>query len=487
MAADDGAIVDLLLGEGEAAERQALREAIGRDPLRTLEMAETVALFEGLRELRTEPSPLYGCRLHDVVRRAERAAPAAPRPHWLVGVAWAAAAAAVVFALLWSWDPLGRRAPARRGDPVAVPSVPRSRGPVATNPTADREAEAWRLASEQMRQRLSREPSPRLGEAFELALVPPADPIERWLDPHNALASLRADHEQRGRAEFRLAALQHQGGLAAVDARVQELTGRVADELVRLRGGFVPAEAADVALGVRALIAAGTVDPAREDALAVAATWLEVRLPHCTGASLVAALTALVEVAAVSDRGGDLVAQHGRRLVDEVLRADADTWGRRRPELLAGGVATAVLGDAARVLRLLPGFGVDAARCLAVRQLVLGRLREQRDAGDDGPEVPTAMLYGCSDLLAAAERDEIERQLHRWTPLRLAPDFVTVQQYAWGFEPGRIGFARLQLALRRLAVLPDPGRLAARAAYSLCLAAPYAAWPSAAAHLAAGD
>jgi hypothetical protein len=232
-----------------------------------------------------------------------------------------------------------------------------------------------------------------------------------------------------------------------------------------------------VALAMRALIAAGAVDDQRLAALELGGDWLAAQLPRATGPTLVTGLAPLVELAAVTGRYGELVAEHGRRLVDEVLRTDADNWGRWRPELLAGRVPAAVMADAARLLRWLPGVGVDAARCHLVRQLVLGRLRERRDAGDDGPELLAAMLYGGADLLGAAERDEVERQLRRWTPLRLAPDYVTVHQLTWGFEPGRLGFTRLQRELRRLAVLPDPGAMGPRAAYCLCLATQYAAWP----------
>ena len=501
-------VEELLLGEGEPAAREALRREIADDPLRTLELAETVALFEGFGQLRTEPSARFACRLHDVVGRAERAAPR-PAPRRLRDATWLAAAAAVWFAVLWAWDPLDacHRAPRASGIETTVPGQAPGAGPLAdgdagADADADREAGvgqesaasdalaidapaplrepeevAWEQAVESMRLRLGLEGSRHLGEAFEDALRGSGDPLTAWIDPRNALASLRAGHERRQSPELRRAALRHQGGIVAADARVQELAGLLAADLRLLRGGLVQADLPAVALAVRALIAAGSIDAARADALAAGGEWLAVRIADCSDARLVTALAALVEFAAVYGERGDVVARHGKRLVDDVLRADPETWGRRRPELLTATIAAATVGDAARTLSLLPAFGVDASRCRIVRQLLLGSLRERRAAGDDGPELLAAMLYGGGDLLSDGERAEVERQLRRWTPLRLAPDFVTVQQLAWGYEPGRLGHARLQLELRRLAVLRDPGQLAPRAAYCLCLATGYAAWP----------
>jgi len=486
---DQLTVVDLLLDEGTPQAQAAVRARIAEDPTLAIEMAETVALFEEFRQLEVEPSTRLGCRLSDVVRRAERRTLQPPSVHWLAKATWVAAAAVIVFALLWQFDPLGRREQQHAQQRARIDAVQPSTGvsepgdssePASIQHEVAREATevAWEAALETMRSRLALETSRRLGQALQTALLPPADPMQRWLDPRNALASLRAEHESRARPEVRRALLRHQGGLAAVDARVQELTDRIVAELLDLQEDPAGAELRSVALAVRALIAAGAVDERRTEALAFGSRWLATQLPDCAGERLVCALAPLVEVAAVSGDYGDLVAQHGGRLVDEVLRTDEDTWGRRLPELLTGTVPAATLGDAVRVLGLLPGVGVAPARCHIVRQLLLGRLRERRDAGDDGPELLAAMLYGGADLLAAGEREEVERQLRRWTPLRLAPDFVTVHQLAWGFEPARVGFTRLQRELRRLAVLSDPGRLGTRAAFCLCLATNYAAWPS---------
>jgi hypothetical protein len=189
----------------------------------------------------------------------------------------------------------------------------------------------------------------------------------------------------------------------------------------------------------------------------------------------------------VTGRHFDAVEAHGQRLVDSVLRPDAQNWERSLPALLANRLPAATVGDASRLLQRLPGFGLDAGRCTLVRRLLLGQLRARRDAGQDGPEVLAALVYGCDDLLAATERASIEVQLRRWKPARLVPDFRTVQQLAWAVEPGRAGFTRLQGELRQLAVCADPVALSARAAFSLCLSTNFAAFGRERSRLAGGD
>jgi len=234
---------------------------------------------------------------------------------------------------------------------------------------------------------------------------------------------------------------------------------------------------ADVSLAVRAIVAAGALAPRRASALALGGDWIAERIATGSDEERVAGLAALVEVAAVSGRHGDVVEAEGARLVDRVLVVDDVTWGRRRPVLISGRIPAAVLADAARVLGFLPAFGVDFERCHLVRRLVVGHLRERREHGAaDGPEVLAAMLFGVVDLLRPEERDDVERELRRWNPARLAPDYVTVLQMAWGFAPGRLGSTGLQRQLRNLAVLAEPEGLGERAAFCLCLATNSAGW-----------
>ncbi|MEO6597605.1 MAG: hypothetical protein ABIP94_22910 [Planctomycetota bacterium] len=504
-------LVDLLLAQGSPSAQAALREKVANEPQLALEMAETVALIEQFRQLRVEPSAQFAGQLADIVHRAERRI-SEPRASWWKPALAMAAAAALTFAALWQWGPRGgekRQTESVRASafelqrasgagaagatessavaalefPTQSPRVaPRVAPTVATQTVAippsrivQESAEvAWQSMVEVMRNRLDMEPSPRLSEALNSRLQAPRDSLGSWLDPRNALVLLRLDHELRASAELRRRAMRNQGGMEAADARVQELADQIAAELVAVTGTD-GASVGEVALAVRAQIAAGSSSAARAAAVAAGSEWLATRLPTYSDANLVAALASLVEVAAVQGTYTDLVAAHGERLVAEVLRAE-DAWKRRRPALLTGRIDAATLGCAGRLLRLLPGLGTDAARCGLVRQLVLGRLQERRDAGEDGPDVLVAMVYGCCDLMPEAERDEVERQLSRWKPVRLVPDFVTVQQYAWAIEPGRLGFTRLQRELRRLSILPAPTALDERAAFCLSLATNYAAF-----------
>lgn len=480
--------VELLLGHGTSAERDAVRRRVAGDPSLALELAETVALFERLRQVRTEPGPKFAGKLADVVRRAElRLGPRASGPGawlrpWLV-----VQAAAATFVALWAWDPLGRFAP-RGGnpDPFATPATAQP-NVVASAPEPepdgveprDSAALAWEAAVDQVRRRLQLEASPRLRDAWETGLRSDRDPLSDWLDPRNALVLSHLDHELRASTERRTAALQRYGGLPAVDRRVQQLADGIAADDLTTPAAMQAADVPAVALAVRALIAAGPGSAARGAAVLRGGDWLAAQLPGLYSDRLVAALGALADLAAVDGRYFELVGVHGRRLLDGVLHPDQDNWDRHLPDLLGDRISAATLGDAGRLLSRLPAFGAEPQRCTLVRQLLLGELRKRSDAGQDRPELLAAMLYGGGDLLDDDERGRIERDLRRWKLARLAPDYATVQQVAWGIQPGRRGFAHLQGELRQLAILPLPPTAAERAAFCLCLATNYASCPGA--------
>jgi hypothetical protein len=469
--------IDIVLGQTAAGVRDAWTAAATNDPTAMVAMAETVALVERCRQLQVTPSPRYGVGLAAVVARAERAQRLRLPVARMAGPWLAAAAAAVTFVVLFTTDPLRRRPttlaalePGRVATPVAAAIV-------GAEPIRNVREVAWQSAVEQMRSRLQLEPSPHLVDALELGLVPPVDRLSRWLDSRNSLTLLRLDHELRASAELRREALRRQGGLPAADARVQQLATMMAGDLPTAMEQ-VDNGACDlptVALVVRALLAAGPGAPARDRAVDDAADWLAARLPDCHGPRLVAALAALVEVAAMTGRHAEMVATHGQRLIDDVLEPHDPVWQRGLPELLGRGIAAAEVGDAGRLLRRLPGFGIDAGRAALVRQLLFGQLEARLASGFSGPELLTALWFGFDDLLPDARRDDVDRQLRRWQPVRLAPDFRTVQQLAWAIEPGTRGFTRWQGELRQLSVLPTPDALGTRAAFCLCLAANYAA------------
>lgn len=466
--------IDVLLGEGEPQALAGWRQRIASDPEAMLDMADTVALIEGLRQLRTDASAGLCGRLGAVVQRSERRVPPIV-PGDRSGPWWAAAAAAATLALLSLVDPLGQRARSTGDTGNALPVTPQ---PVPAGPSAASEARAvaWQSAVEQMRARLGLLPSDNLREAFEAGLDDRRDELGRWLDPRNALVMMRLDHELRANALVRREAARRQGGLPDADERVQQLADAIAEQLP---GHLLLSRAEDVpAVGraVRALIAAGPRRGLRDAALRSGGDWLSRRAPAATGMELVTVLAALVETAAVTGDHVDVAAQHGLRLLDEVLQPDDHNWSRRLPDLLGPRVSAAVLADAGRLFAFLPGLGANAERCGIVRRLLLGRLRDRRDAGEDSPELVAAMLFGSADLLAEAERDALELRLRRWQPGCVAPDYCTVHLLAWALEPGRRGFTRWQAELRLLAVKPDPEALNDRAAFCLCLATNYAAF-----------
>ncbi len=461
--------IDMLLGEGSDAEQRELRHQLQQDPAAMFAMADAVALVEQCRSLRIEPSLRYAGKLADVVHRASHRAGRQPRRWREPLLGWLAAT--VTFAVLWHLDPLAR---------TAGSDTPAVTAGGASHPHSPLQAPAaspsdWESTIDRMRQRLAMESTPHLREALEQGLAGPADPLAHWLDPRNALVHLQLEHERRGDAAVRQAALVDQGSLAAIDDRAQVLADAVAG---RLPGELRTATVADVATAVRALLAAGPGDLVRQTARQQGTDWLVKCVPSLRGSDLVLALSALAEASAVGGQLHDVVSAEGRRFLDQVLQPDGETWSRWLPELLGPNVSAAVLAEGNRLLLRLPGFGCDSARCHLVRQLVLGQLRQRRALGDSGPEVLAAMVYGSGDLLTASERTELESQARRWQAVHLVPDFGTVRQLLWSVAPGEIGFARLQGEMRLLSVGASPTELQPLAAFCMCLATNYAAFPA---------
>ncbi|MFN3240416.1 MAG: hypothetical protein ACE37K_02765 [Planctomycetota bacterium] len=480
--------IDLLLEQGSREELDRMRQQVAKDPMRALDLADTVQFVEQFRHLRTDAGPKMAGKMQDVVLQADRFCRAHHQPKgptWHLPLLFGVAAAATFWALCWfDAASLWRGEPERNYADLAevpLPQAERERGDdPRIEPVVVEDADhLWRESVRAIQQRLAIEESEHLRSAFERGLRGERDELGGWLDPANALTMMRLGHELRASADLRAAALREQGALEEVDGRVQELAEELADELMQRPLGSgeqaLAADLVDVAWGMRALIGAGSTT-VRVHALRRCGDWLAETLPEVHDERLVVALSGLVELAAISGQHFEEVAAHGRRLIDEVLEADEENWQRRRPALLSGSVPALVLGEAGRVLAHLPAFGVDAQRCTLVRELVLGRLREHRALGQDRPEVLAAMVYGFSDLLDAGrnERDRLNWTLQRWKPARLAPDYATVQQIAWSLSPGTRGHTRMQRELRQLAVLPAPERLRDRAAFCLCLATNYA-------------
>ena len=129
---------------------------------------------------------------------------------------------------------------------------------------------------QEIARRLDRESTAHMHDAFQAGVQDAGNPLTDWVDPGNTLRLLRLEHELRANADLRAEALLRRGALAEVDDRVQELADGLAVAIMDLlnqeahAGGDALAadreQLANVASGVRALIAAGP-DAARTAAL----------------------------------------------------------------------------------------------------------------------------------------------------------------------------------------------------------------------------
>ncbi len=463
--------LDAAVGGCDRAAHTALLERATSDLGTALELAEAVEFVARCRELRVATGIRYDNLLRDVVRRAKRRLPPPPRRLWRpLGVV--AAAAAVTFTALTLLDPFLRATPAT---PAASTNVAMAL-PVA-RPTAVPTNQPHPFASEleAIRNRLQREQNVRLAAAAEAA---GDDGVGSWLSPRNAVALMQLDHEVRSHRRVRERAMSAGGGMAGADGRVQQVADQLAAELQR-RFAAVPFEptpsTAEIAGTVRALVAAGLHEPPRAAAASRGSAVLQQRLGAAFGVELATALAAVVEMAGATGEGAATIADAGRRLVDELVAPEGSGWQRGRPDLLRRAAAVGAVGEAARTLQFLPAFGVDAARCALARRLLVASLEERLDGPVDGPEAYAAVLYGGADLLDDARREHYRRQLRRWQPTRLAPDFGTVQQWAWSLGPGERGYVQLQWQLRPLATARLPDDLTIRAAWTLCMTTQYAA------------
>ena len=496
--------IDLLLKQGTPDEVTAMRNEVNGNPRKALELADTITLVEQFRLLSVKASPEFAGKLQDVVLHSDRFYRSHFQPQspaWLMPIVSGLAAAATFF-LLWGFDvaQVWRSNPELTavagheirtslsgmtiGDDRQI-DVGSEAAVVDEEPISPEQA-SWERAVTEILARLDKETTDNLRDAFRNGMNQNGDALKQWLDPSNAMVLLRLEHELRASADVRVRALRSRGALAEVDDRVQELADGIADEMLRVVAVQTDPEGSsqlhvsdeelnNISWGVRALIASGS-SAYRANALRNGGEWLAGHVPQLTGERLVIALSGLVELAAISGQHFEAVAEHGQRLVDDVLQPSDENWRRRLPDLLAGHAAAGNLGEAGRILARLPAFGIAPQRCKLVRQLMLGQLRDRRTTAQDRPEVLAAMLYGCGDLLdeATGELDRIGWQLLRWKPTRLAPDFGTVQQIAWSRAPGSRGYTRLQRELRQLAILPMPDNLAGRSAFLMCLATNFA-------------
>ena len=462
--------IDLLLGEGTPAELQRCRDHMSSDPLAALEYAETRQLVEELRELTVEPTPRLQGLMDTVVRQSERRLRLRQPTgrSWGFEVGLVAAAAAVLLSILLLTDPMGlQESTEARSDVAAAQNVVSEpvRSPAAPEaPAVSVVAATWDAAV-----RLG--PGSKLASAwsrFQSAQEAydgnPAERLSRWLSSRNALAVMQLDYELRSTPQARHEALRKRGHPVAIDRRVQQLAATLSEQL--LEENDLPAR--EVAMCVRALLAAGDD---YQSAMRRGGDRLVASLPAASGGELASSLLALGELAAATGQHAEVVREHSERLLDEVLSVDEQTWTRRRPRLLSGLVSAAEIGDAGRLLALMPAFGVDPEQALFVRLLMAAHLQERRDVRNDTPEILAALAYGFGDLLRPEEGEEVDSRLRTWSPVSVVPDYLALHQLAGSRSPATLGYARFQLALRRIMALEAPEGLSDRAALCLCLAA----------------
>lgn len=459
---DDGfapGLLDLALGQGRGRDLDELRERIAVDPRLAIEFAETRSFVEQFRVLECEPSANFATRMERLGERSRsrRLRRQAPTAQWLpMGLV----AAAALFAALAVLDPLSLRRRSESPQRVEPRLVAESQPPKpfvaeTLNSTIARTMEAT--------QRLA--PGTPLATAWTRFESSSAETrLAEWLSPRNAVGVLRLERELRATAAERRSAMHDAELGQSIAARVDGLArGLVADW-----ASAPDVAAGDLALALRALVHAG---PAHDEAASRLATALAARLPSLDGGELAAALLALAESnVAVASAERDSVQEHGRRFLASILEVGDEVWSRRRPRMLQPSEPASGLAAGGRFLRFASEFGIDATKARAVRLLLCAHLLERRGARVETPDVPTALVYGFDDLLANEERVAIERSLRSWRPEALAPDYVSLMQFASTRSPDHVGFARWQLDLRRVAALPAPAQFADRAALCLCLA-----------------
>lgn len=449
--------VDLALGQGLPRELQQLREMVGTDPAAAIEFAETRDLIERFRGLECEPSEGFPMRMaracEGMQRRRHPSRPLLPR-HW----PWAAAAAALVFAVLAIADPLGLRRAAQPTSQEGVASKPIDAPPQPFQSPAMPSTLAKAIEATQ---RLA--PGTPLADAWTRFSEAPSDEqLAEWVAPANAVSFLRLERELRETAELRRQVLRDAGLATAIRARAESMASSVAADAVA-----PDVSLRDLAMALRALVGAGSGFDAQAQQVS---NRLCAGLSRLEGGDLAMALCALGEAAAATGSVDEASLQvHGSRLVAAVLEVGEDSWSRRRPRMLQGAEPAANLAAAGRFLRMAPAFGVDSTQARAVRLLLLAHLEERRASRVETPDLPTAMAYGFQDLMGEERLGEIERSLRRWRPEALAPDYLSLQMFAATRRPGLLGFARWQLEVRKVAVLPEPRTISDRSALSRCL------------------
>ena len=114
----------------------------------------------------------------------------------------------------------------------------------------------------------------------------------------------------------------------------------------------------------------------------------------------------------------------------------------------------ACLGDAGRLFRLAPAFGVHPTLAFRARLLMAAHLQERIDDSEQlRPELLAAMAYGFGDMV---DLDAVDQELRLWNAAHLVPDYVAMHHLAWSQYPVRQGWARFQTEMRQLSAIATP-------------------------------
>lgn len=495
--------IDLILGE--ARDAAAMRARLV-DPLEALEVAETRDLIERFREIGAEQQASASLRLRLAAAAAQRRrvsrhreparAAVSPFVFWGAAAAVAMTAVGVISMLENGFVPTHERFVVDRD----VTELRRPSAPVELVPDVDAASAVHVHRDERSGEVIYAEwgePEPGLPAAFPVPEDqdpqfheimarwgdrPEPSEFDQWVTADNNLAVLRQEFRNRFTPTARKRALALTGANPDLDLRIQALAATVAErvDLALVGSGaedVVEASVSDVALALRALLAAGS-DPRLGDHRNVVrrcAAWMEARIreyrdgqPALDDAEMAVALAAMTDVAICSGKYGDLVREHAERLALRTVQGEEGA----RPGLLQWITRPLALGDAGRLFRLAPAFGVRTSVVFRARMLVAAHLEERLAADEDDPALLSAQRYGFEDLV---DRDAIDQKLRVWRASFLRPDYVAMHHLAWSQYPVRPGWARFQRELRGLAALETPAGIGDPAALLLCLAMNFAA------------
>ncbi|MBI5850069.1 MAG: hypothetical protein HZB39_03385 [Planctomycetes bacterium] len=395
--ADAPDLVGYVLGEGDAGERAAWQARIARDLDVALEVAETRALFEGMRVLRVTPSGEFVRTMAREVEWRSRLRGVVVTPRRRVAVLLRVAAVAAIW--LWigerSFRPDAQETPAPIAHAEALRTAPRAlevaRAPRRERASVGISVEPPGVASAEFVAAWDRVTSQPLPHDFA-----------NWLSAENQLSRLRAAAQRRASPELR-ARWRHRTGAADVEDRVAALAGEVESRTRALLASPAP-EVEDLAFALRALLAAG-VDGPRLALVDACRTELAVQVDALDAGRAAVALSALAELAVLeTETLGPFVAARVDVLARQAIEAPIDG---RRPPLLRWTESASRLAEAGRVLALAPAFGADAPLALHARMAILAHLEERlaRTRDFEVPELHALLAYGFGDLVDLPEHD----------------------------------------------------------------------------------